>query len=78
MFPSHPAPVGSGFEGSKMTMTTTVFLVEDATQVRAEVAGFLARYTGATRRELRHRPAAVRHLVSGGQARSVQCPPIPP
>jgi site-specific recombinase XerD len=33
-----------------MTMTTSVVLVDDATQTRAAVAGFLAGYCGATRR----------------------------
>ncbi len=33
-----------------MTMTTTVVLIDDATQVRSAVAGFLAGYGGSTRR----------------------------
>lgn len=33
-----------------MTMTMSVVLVDDATQTRAAVAGFLAGYCGSTRR----------------------------
>ncbi len=33
-----------------MSMTTTVVLADDATQIRAAIAGFLAGYCGATRR----------------------------
>jgi hypothetical protein len=33
-----------------MSMTTTVVLGDDATQIRAAIAGFLAGYCGATRR----------------------------
>ena len=46
-----PRPTsGLGSKGAQMTMTTTIVLVNDATQVRAAVAGFLAGYRGSTRR----------------------------